>query len=100
MTIEHTTDIFGNELRVGDTFAGAFTHGRSAVMRIGTVVGFGEKNSSYDPSGKADVMEVQWFSSDRTAKSWWLPESGTSKIELHQKRLIKIDLDSLQEPVV
>ena len=100
MTLESTPDIFGNELKIGDNFAGAFTHGRSAVLRIGTVVGFGTKNSSYDPSGKADVMEVQWFTSDMTAKAWWLPESGTSKIELHQRRLIKIDLDALQGPVV
>jgi hypothetical protein len=99
MTLEHTTDMLGQDLRAGDTIAVAFREGNSAAMRVGTVVGFGTKKSSayWLEEDVVDVMEVQWH---KASPYGWLPEGKTSKIELHHKRFVKVTLDTPEEPVV
>lgn len=97
MTLEHTTDMLGQELRPGDTIAAAFRAGNSSELRIGTVVGFATKKDAWYGEGTIDVMEVQWLSGSPGA---WLPEGKKSKIEVTHRRFVKIALDTPSEGVV
>lgn len=83
MTLSTTPDMLGEEIKAGDTIAVAFREGNTASLRIGTVVGFGTKQS-YKP---IDVMEVEWHSS---SPGGWMPSGKKSKIEVAHKRFVKM----------
>lgn len=39
----YVADVLGQDVEIGDTVAGAFRLGNIAVLRVGTVTGFGER---------------------------------------------------------
>jgi len=51
-------DVLGTTVKVGDTVAGAFRIGNTAVLRVGTVLGFGER-------GNKLTVKVEWKVSSR-----------------------------------
>lgn len=97
--LTETVDILGQPLAQGDAFAIAYLEGKRAILRVGKVLGFSSRRDSYNSTGQVDLMEVEWYRLENT-NPIWVPRGGTSKLELHQKRLIKVDLDTVLTAVV
>jgi hypothetical protein len=54
-------DVLGNVVNAGDTVAGAFRIGNTAVLRVGRVLGFGER-------GNKLTVRVEWLVSSRKSE--------------------------------
>lgn len=96
--LSETKDMFGQHLGPGDDFVISMLSGKKAAMRAGNIIGFEEKNDMYRPNGKKPVMRIRWY--DFNKRTAWVPESGTSTIEVWPERLVKIDLDTILSTVV
>lgn len=77
-------DLLGNPVVPGDTVAGAFRIGNVAVLRVGTVLGFGER-------GNKLTVKVQW---DKTSNPYGGSDAKDVSIfggiEAELKRFVKI----------
>lgn len=51
--IGEVTDLLGASVQIGDRIAAAFRIGNVAVLRVGTVLGFGERSNEL-------TIRVQW----------------------------------------
>lgn len=71
-------DVRGNQIVVGDEIAGAFRIGNVAVLRVGSVVGFGER-------GNKLTVKVQWRDSSRS-----YDDEVNGAIEADLKRFVKV----------
>jgi len=85
--IEFTKDFLGQRVEIGDTISASFVCAKTPALRVGTVVGFGERQ---DGLRSIDLMEIEWIAS---SLAYDLPSSKTSKIEVRHKRFLKIDLN-------
>lgn len=72
------TDVLGNPINVGDEIAGAFRIGNTAVMRVGTVQGFGER-------GNKLTVKVKWTTSSRE-----YDHEVTGAIEADLQRFVRL----------
>jgi hypothetical protein len=70
-------DLLGNPVAVRDQIAGAFRIGNVAVLRVGTVLGFGER-------GNKLTVKVQWHHDSQ------YPGETVGAIEADLKRFVKI----------
>lgn len=72
------TDVLGNPINVGDEIAGAFRIGNTAVMRVGTVLGFGERANKL-------TIKVKWAYSSRE-----YDHEVTGAIEADLQRFVRL----------
>lgn len=75
-------DANGNEVGIGDTVAGAFRLGNIAVLRIGEVVGFGERSNRL-------TVKVKWYVESADQGPQVVNINGAIEADLY--RFVKID---------
>lgn len=86
-------DVLGREVAVGDRIAAAFGLGNTVEIRVGTVLSFTTRASSYgDP---VNVMEVDWVAGSGYRP--WNKDSASyhvtkpTKIEINLRRFVRLD---------